>query len=102
MKRTKPVGRKIKLLGIVYELIFCSLRYRKYEYGGFCDPPTASKPQILIEQTLKDRKRLEMLIHEMLHAIDWHKDEKSFVAPAARDMARVLYEDGYRRPTNDA
>ena len=44
-------------------------------------------------------ERLEVLIHEMLHAAYWDLDE-SAIEGAAADVARVLWRLGYRSPAD--
>lgn len=43
----------------------------------------------------KPRRLAEVLIHEILHAADWSKDE-SWVEQAAADIERVLFRQGFR------
>ena len=62
---------------------------------GDCDPPTAPGKEIRIASSLRDQERLEVLIHEMVHAAGWHIDE-TFVERFASDAARVLWRLGYR------
>jgi len=46
---------------------------------------------------LVGERRLEVLIHEMLHACYWDLDEEA-IDITARDIARVLFRLGYRCP----
>ena len=62
---------------------------------GDCDPPTATNKEIRIASSLRCEERLEVLIHEMVHAAGWHIDE-TFVEQFACDVARVLWRLGYR------
>jgi hypothetical protein len=87
--------RKIRLLGRVYTLVFTCLK--KHACLGFCDDPALKRRKIWIETSLRNRRELQILIHEMLHAVDWHKDEDSFIHPVSRDIAKVLWDLGYRR-----
>jgi hypothetical protein len=84
---------KIKLLGKVWTLI----RKPLVAADGYCDHPQTQAKKIVIDSRLKDRRELEVLIHEMLHAVDWHKDEHSFIEPVAEDVARALWRLGYRK-----
>jgi hypothetical protein len=61
---------------------------------GECDNPTEPKKEIRIREGLKGEQKLEVLIHEMLHAAAWHVDEK-FVKRFAEDVARNLTKLGY-------
>ena len=44
----------------------------------------------------KGQEHLELLLHELLHALNWLASEK-VVTDAARDMARVITRLGYSR-----
>lgn len=63
---------------------------------GECDPPTAKNKSLTILEDLKGQHRLEILIHEFLHAADWDKEEV-WVTQAGKDMARFLWKLGYRQ-----
>lgn len=63
---------------------------------GDCDSPEAKSKEIRILSKLRGEERLEVLIHEMLHASDWHRSEE-WVAETSRDMARVIAQDGFTR-----
>lgn len=63
---------------------------------GDCDPPETPNKSIRVWRELTGEERLEVVIHEILHASDWHKDEDSWIAPLAKDLARVLWKLGYR------
>ncbi len=62
---------------------------------GDCDPPTAPGKEIRVSSSLRGEERLEVLIHELVHAAGWHIDE-TFVEKFARDTARALWRLGYR------
>lgn len=81
---------KIKILGKIWDLIFCpNLKNR-----GECDHPCSPNKKIRIWKGLKEEEKLEVLIHEMLHAAFWHLDEE-YVEKAAKDIAKVLWRLGY-------
>ena len=64
---------------------------------GECDPPDAPKKEIRIRARLNGEEKLEVLIHEMLHAASWHIDEefvKQFSADAARNLTQLGFTDG--------
>lgn len=50
---------------------------------------------LVVGRDLKIRVGLETLLHEMLHACDWSASEDK-VDQSARDMARLLWNLGYR------
>jgi hypothetical protein len=62
---------------------------------GDCDAPTTPNKEIRIASNLRGEERLEVLIHEMVHAAGWHIDE-TFVEQFASDAARALWRQGYR------
>jgi hypothetical protein len=62
---------------------------------GDCDPPNQPNKEIRISSALRGEERLEVLIHELVHAAGWHIDE-TFVERFARDAARAFWRLGYR------
>jgi len=62
---------------------------------GQCDAPTKRAKAIRIRSDLRGEERLEILIHEMLHAAFWDMDEEP-VEESAADIARALWRIGYR------
>jgi len=64
--------------------------------GGDCDAPTVPRKTIRVNPDLPPERHLDVTLHELLHASDWHKDEE-WVAQVATDVARVLWRLGYRR-----
>lgn len=68
---------------------------------GECDAPTTRGKAIRIAARLRGERRLEVLIHEMLHACNWTIDE-DHIAQTAADIARVLWRLGYRHPLWDS
>lgn len=87
----------VNILGKRWQLRFTPLR-KNY---GACDPPEVAAKEIVIDSTTRGRKRLDTLLHEMLHAANWHLDEE-FVTQCAADMAKVLWRLGYRPPETPA
>lgn len=61
---------------------------------GECDPPDKANKEIRILDRLSGEERMEVAIHEMLHAAGWHIDE-GFVGQFAADVARNLYKLGF-------
>ena len=82
---------RIKILGKVWRLRFAPNMANR----GDCDPPQQSGKEIRVSSALRDEERLEILIHEFVHAAGWHIDE-TFVERFARDAARALWRLGYR------
>lgn len=64
---------------------------------GDCDSPSRRGPTLIrLVRGMGDRRRLEVLIHEMLHALAWDVFDEEFVRSSARQMSRVLWAFGYR------
>lgn len=62
---------------------------------GNCQSPNTRGKQIRVLAALRGQKRLEIIVHELLHAASWQLDEE-FVSEAACDIAKVLWDLGYR------
>jgi hypothetical protein len=71
------------------------------EDRGNIDGPHKTHKAIRIWQGLKDQERLEVLIHEMMHAAGWHLEEE-YVEEFADDLSRILWRLGYRGPNDDS
>lgn len=84
----------VTILGKRYRLIFTG-RMLKQAHGS-CDSPKQKGKEIRIKRGLSEKRTLEVVIHEALHAADWHKDEE-WVEGVADDIARILWRLGYRR-----
>jgi hypothetical protein len=84
---------RVKVGGKYYNLHFTRLKGKAW---GYCDPPNTPQKRIWIHNRMGSKKTMEILIHEMLHALSWHIDE-DHVAQAAHDMATVLDKVGYKR-----
>jgi hypothetical protein len=94
---------RVTLLGKRWNLRFLPLgrfRHENEQVLGLCDPPTKPRKEILIDSRLKDLEQLEILLHEMLHAVDWHQSEE-IIASQAHDISAVLWKLGYRRSELD-
>ncbi len=86
---------RVKILGKKWNLKFVP----KLPTGilGECDPPHLKNKQIRILASTENLTRLDTLIHECLHAVDFEIKERT-IAHAASDIARVLWTCGYRLP----
>ncbi len=83
---------RVKILGKVWGLRFAPNMGNR----GDCDPPDQPGKEIRISSSLRGEQRLEVLLHELLHAAGWHIDEsfvEQFAADAARAIWRVWDED---------
>ncbi len=73
------------------------LRYVRSLPGGDygrCDPPYRIGKEINILDSLTGEKRLEILLHELLHAAGWYIAEE-FVEQYAKDAARIAFAEGF-------
>ena len=66
-------------------------------HDASCDhPQNKGLPMIRLSNGLKNNKQtLELLIHESLHACNWHASEEKVIM-TSRDIARFLWRLGYR------
>ena len=88
---------RLKILGKVWRLRFAA----DMAIRGDCDPPNQPSKEIRISSSLRGEERLEVLMHELLHAAGWHIDE-TFVEQFASDASRALWRLGYRHQEEDA
>lgn len=74
--------------------------FGRIDVDGTCDPPTVSRKEIRIRDSLQriDRQRrlMEVAIHEAMHASCWPLAE-DVVTQGAEDIADLLWKLGYRR-----
>lgn len=84
---------RIKVGGKYWRLHFTRLKGKAW---GYCDSPTKRGKRIWIHNRMGDRKTLEVLIHEMLHAQNWHIDEEH-IKTSAHEIAVVLGKLGFKR-----
>lgn len=90
---------RIKICGKYYDLQFCritSADEKGKQDKGVCDGPHIKNKKIRVNKKLSGEPLLDTLLHEMLHAADWQKDEE-WVEETAADIARVLTKLGYRK-----
>ena len=83
---------RVKVGNKYWNLLFTEL---DEETGGECDSPDTNGKQIRIATDLQKQDELEVIIHELLHAADWSKDEE-WVEVIADDIARILWKLGWR------
>jgi len=56
---------------------------------GICQHPDSTAKEIHIQSGLRGAQLLEVVIHEVLHAANWHLDEE-FVTDFAHDVTKIL------------
>lgn len=88
---------RIRILGKFWTLRFVpTLGSADSPKRGDCDAPEAKNKSVRVLSGLRGEERLEVLLHEMLHAADWHRSEE-WVSETAKDMARALTRLGYTK-----
>lgn len=80
----------VTVMGKRWQLVFERGLTRRTGNLGECDPPDKPRKQIRVDASLRGRELLEVLLHEMGHAADWHRDEDA-VHDTAADMARAVW-----------
>lgn len=80
----------VTILGKRFKLEFVPSKEMARGQLGECSDPNEPQRVIRINQNCKGRLLTEVLIHECLHAADWHKDEE-WVERVATDIERVLH-----------
>lgn len=83
---------RFRLLKQTWKFLFVKEVPEHPDCLGFCDPNINT---LYVLNSLKGRLRLDTCIHEMLHAALPDKSE-GWVNGIATDMAKVLWEAGYR------
>jgi len=79
-----------------FKIVLCSrLGSEANPTHGECSDPNASSPMIRYYVGLSGERRLDVLIHEMLHGCFWDMSEEAIQFPAT-DIARALWRMGYR------
>lgn len=93
-----PSPRRVTLAGKRWRLIF---KPRIEDQArGLCDSPDAPNREIVVDSKLRGVERLEIIIHEFIHAVAWWLDEE-FVTRWAVDIARELWALGVRWKDED-
>lgn len=88
---------RIEIGGKRWKLKFCQLS----KVAGECDRPDLVGKEIRISSKLKDKKKLDTLIHEILHALSWHQFDESWVSDSATDLAEILWKFYREREQDD-
>ena len=84
---------RIKVGNKYWNLVFIELDENT---GGECDSPDTKGKEIRISTDLQREEELEIIIHELLHASDWSKDEE-WVEEIAQDISNVLMRLGWKK-----
>ena len=84
---------RIKVGNKYWNLVFIELDENT---GGECESPDTKGKEIRISTDLQREEELEVVIHELLHASDWSKDEE-WVEEIAQDISNVLMRLGWKK-----
>jgi hypothetical protein len=90
-----PRDHHFLIAGLRYLWRYTRLRGTADGWTYYADTKKKTKPKILIDSRLSGRARLEIEIHEWLHAEFPHLSEET-VTEAAKGLARILWALGYR------
>lgn len=71
-------------------------RRRNGPVWGECDPPDAPGKTIRVAYNQPEKELLDTVIHEVMHAADWHRTEE-WVGEFGTDLSNALWRLGYRR-----
>jgi len=71
------------------------LKKREGAYGQI-DHPDKKGKVLKVDDSLRNRLELEIIIHEFLHGADWSKDEE-WIEEASFDLSSFLWRLGYRK-----
>lgn len=88
-------ARTVELNGVKWKLLFTNRMYHKDD-GACADPTNVLKDRkIRVRKSLEGKRKLIVLLHELLHAADWSKDE-SWVEKIAEDIGQIVWDSGFR------
>lgn len=91
-----PSDHHFTLAGLRYLWRYTRLRGKADGWTYYADGKNKKKlPKILIDSRLTGRARLEIEIHEALHA-EFPQLSEETITEAGKDLARILWALGYR------
>ena len=90
-----PSDHHFTIAGIRWLWRYTRLKGKAAGWTVYGDQKKKTASKILIDQGLSGRARLEIELHEAMHACFPQTAEES-VTEAAKDMARILWTLGYR------
>lgn len=84
---------RVKVCGKTWNLFFrpCNDKER-----GWCK---IESREMVVDDRCRPKTMLRVLLHELLHASDWTKDEE-WVDEVSTDIANILWRLGYRKVEN--
>ena len=93
--------KRLTILGKHWRFVRRRLRgYHGFVKGVGAANPAAStdltRREIVVDASLRGESELRFILHEFLHAADWHRSEE-WVDQVSSDAARFLTRLGYRK-----
>ncbi len=85
---------KIKILGRCWNLRFVS---NLGPNNGTCDSPDTPNKEIRLQLGLNEREECRVLLHECLHAANWHTYSEEYVDQLSKDLSNILWRQGWRK-----
>lgn len=86
----------VKILGKLWKFRRVKNLFKRKGAWGWIDPPSVVNKTLEIDDSLEGEEELVVIIHEMLHASDWTKDEE-WIHETAADLGRMLTRLGYKK-----
>jgi hypothetical protein len=85
-----------KLGGREWHIHFVRSRDIPSDRWGDCGHPDDAKPTIRVRRAVEGKNRMDLIIHEALHAI-YPEETEEMVNRSATEIANLLWACGYRR-----
>lgn len=98
MARKKRTNHNLttRLGGREWDIRFVRSREIPSDRWGDCGHPDDPNPTIRIRQAVEGRDRMDLILHEALHAI-YPDESETKVGRSATELANLLWACGYRR-----
>ena len=91
---------RVKVMGKLWNLLFVPESKIPKINGepntGLTDSPGTKDKSMRVATELEGEERFEIILHELMHAGNWHLDEE-FVREFCEDAARIFWRLGYRQ-----
>lgn len=100
MTRAKPMDVEVVLSGQRWRIRDAAAGELPRTCDGDCDSPDVARPLIRIRSTLTAKRRLEVLVHEVLHASLPVLAEEA-VQRTGENLSKVLWRIGWRNEHRD-
>lgn len=95
-KKRKPERMTVRLGGREWDVRFVRSREIPSDRWGDCGHPDDPNPTIRVRNAVEGKGRMDLILHEALHAI-YPDESEAKVSRTATELANLLWECGYRR-----